>query len=179
MEYIEFIQYVKIQTAELSIGPSTLRNQGKSGLIQKTREYLKQLALENYGLVDSQEEFCELLDKHTEDLIENLKDKFLNWGAARKAINIFLRNATYNRFLCQQYGLERIEEWLEVPIDKSVATGLINSSQLGVSLPKWRGIKWLTPQENDSFQQAAQALADLEGINKIYVDLFYWRNKKA
>ena len=78
MEYIEFIQYVKIQTAELSIGPSTLRNQGKSGLIQKTREYLKQLALENYGLVDSQEEFCELLDKHTEDLIENLKDKFLN-----------------------------------------------------------------------------------------------------
>ncbi|MCL0062520.1 hypothetical protein M1N62_06170 [Thermodesulfovibrionales bacterium] len=183
MEYIEFIECVKIQTAEISVGASTLRNQGGRGLVQKAREYLKQLALENYGSVDSQEKFRGLLDGHTGDLKSGFPIYAQNWGAARKVMNIFLRNVTYNRFLCQQYGLKRIERWLEVPIDRDVATGLIrnfrDNPQLEVSLPSWHSIKRLTPQENDNFQQAAQVLADSEEIDRVHVDLLYWRSRNA
>ena len=37
-------------------------------------------------------------------------------GAARKAINLFLRDALYNRYLNRRFALSWIQAWIEVPL---------------------------------------------------------------
>lgn len=40
-------------------------------------------------------------------------------------------------------------------------------------------IKFLKQEENELFQNAAQALADSKGIARVHVDLLYWRMRPA
>jgi hypothetical protein len=40
-----------------------------------------------------------------------------NWGAARKALNLVLRDILYNQYLQREYGFNRIGKWLELPLD--------------------------------------------------------------
>jgi hypothetical protein len=187
MEHAEFIGYVRRQVAELAVGASTLRNQGGSGLVRIAREHFKQVNLTKYSSANNQDEFSRLLDDDTDKLMRSFPPGAQqNWGAARKAMNLFLRNSTYNRFLFHEFGLARIEKWLEVPLDNDVAKGLISDFQngkfvlpTGTLLPDWKNIKSLKQEENKLFQNAAQALADSKGIARVHVDLLYWRTRTA
>ena len=47
-----------------------------------------------------------------------------HWGAARKAVNLFLRDALCNRYLAEEFNLKKAEAWMEIPLDSAVARGI-------------------------------------------------------
>jgi hypothetical protein len=121
-----------------------------------------------------------VLDRETNRLILLLPDGAQNWGTARKAINLFLGEAYYNRFLCEAFGLTRSEQFLEVPLDRQVADYLRQkASASGTSLPRWPGIRDLKQPVSDAYQTFAReyALGRGAGWARIHVDVLAWRRE--
>jgi len=116
----DFIKTVQKKAAISAIGPSALRNQGKDKF-KEVQQYCYDLDLSAYSSIKEQKKINELLDSDTENL---LKFSRLPWGTARKAPNLFLRDALYNTYLCKEYNLEKIEPFLEITLDSAVARGL-------------------------------------------------------
>lgn len=162
----------------MAIGRSTLRNQGAPGVVDAARNYLEELPLREFH-VPTRTRFRRVLDKHTDQLQKKLPRGARNWGAARKALNIFLRDVVYNQYLCRHYGLRRLERWLEVPLDRDVATALIDDRPKSMHLPSWRSIKALTETRSDLFQNAARAVAKKRGVARVHLDIEYWRRDKG
>src|SRR5712691_5811356 len=96
---------------------------GPKGTISAAREYLAGLDLTRFR-ASSEKEFRSSLNQATRRFLDYLPRGAKHWGAARKFLNIFLRNVVYNRFLCDHYRLLRLEPWLELPLDSQVAKGL-------------------------------------------------------
>jgi hypothetical protein len=161
----------------LAIGRSTLRNQGAPGVVDAARDYLEDLPLRKFH-VPTRTRFRRVLDEHTDQLQKKLPRGARNWGAARKALNIFLRDVVYNQYLCRHYGLRRLERWLEVPLDKDVAKALLRDKPETMELPRWRSIKRLTPEVSKRYQTAATTVAKERGVARIHLDLDYWRANK-
>ena len=161
------------RTAELSAGSSTLRGQGPSGTIPKVREFLKKVSPQEFK-VESQEEFRKQLDALTEDLSVIFSKK--NWGAARKVLNIFLRDVLYNYYLQNHFNFKTVENWLEVPLDGDVAKNLLADPE-GKNLPPWPRIKRLKVEVSDQYQAVARTIAKKEGIATVHLDLIFWRRK--
>jgi hypothetical protein len=84
------IRLLHERTAEVAIGPSTLRNQGAPGVVLAARQFLKELNLDSFR-TSTEQQFRARLNTATKRLKDRLPKKARNWGAARKAINIFLR----------------------------------------------------------------------------------------
>ena len=120
--------------------------------------------------------FLTYLDTTTTRLQEALPAGTRHWGAARKALNIFLRDLLYNSYLAPLYGLVPLRLWLEVPLDKDVAKGL---GEAGVSLPRWLGIKHLSPAMSALYQSAASAVAAERGLARVDLDVFFYRAAEA
>jgi hypothetical protein len=171
----DFLRIIHNRTAEAAVGPSALRNQGAPGVVRVARDYFKRLDLRTFA-VSKERDFTRKLDLATENLRKRFPKGARNWGAARKGLNLFLRDALYNTFLCKHYHLERTEPWLEIPLDQYVAAGL-HRDYNGEDLPKWDGIKRLTPENSKAFQKAAKRVAQEKGIARIHLDLLYlYRN---
>jgi hypothetical protein len=103
------------------------------------------------------------------------------WGAARKFLNLYLRRTTYNFYLRQAYGLDRIEPFLELPMDSFAAEGLKQEPE-GKNLPDWLGVRHLTPEANAIYQAVASRVAERLSterlsICRIHLDMKYWRAK--
>ena len=75
-------------------------------------------------LATRRQRFQSRLNVATRRLKDRLPKGARNWGAARKALNIFLRDVLYNHYLRSRHHLDRLEEWLEVPLDRDVAAAL-------------------------------------------------------
>lgn len=98
-----------------------------------------------------------------------------HWGLARKLLNIFLRDATYNHHLRTQFGLGSIEPLLEIPLDSFTQRHL---KRLFPSrkLPRWRGVNMVTPEENAEFQAFAKCWHDeFDAENRVELDTHFWR----
>ena len=167
------IYYLKRRTAELAIGSSTLRNQGAVGVVKATRQFLANLDLKVFS-VNSIQKFNKALDRSTEDLIRVLPKSARNWGTARKALNIFLRDCIYNQFLSSHFTISQIHPWLEVPLDSHVASGLRATSHKK-NLPRWGSIKKLKREDSDKYQDAAEKVADKIECNRVDLDIYLWR----
>jgi hypothetical protein len=141
----EDLKLLHHRIAHFALGPSTLWNQGAKGVLKKAREHLKGVHLK-YFSKKTCDEFRRALDKETERLRKNLPKGAQNWGAARKALNIFLRDVLYNYHLSTEYRLRPIEKWLEVPLESYVATALKKTHE-GKDLPRWGTIKHLTKED--------------------------------
>jgi len=113
------------------------------------------------------------LDRHTEALRRRFPLKARHWGAARKALNLFLMDACHNRHLYAYHKLSTIEQWLEVPLDSFVAKGLRRDIP-GSLLPKWNSIKGLSKSQSDSYQESAKVAAASRGVARVHLDLYYW-----
>ncbi|TWT33905.1 hypothetical protein KOR34_37410 [Posidoniimonas corsicana] len=170
-------KHLLIRTANVAIGPSTLRNQGDAGVVQAARDALKLLTLEDYSAA-VREGVGELLDAHTEFVRRRLPRAARNWGAARKALNIFLRDVLYSRYLCREYGLAKLESLLEVPLDRDIATRLLAEPE-GEGLPKWGTIKRLTPEASEQYQAVARRVAKRMGTHPVHLDVLYWGRSQA
>ena len=95
-----------------------------------------------------------------------------DWGAARKALNLTLRDILYNQYLQEALGFNRIEKWLELPIDGFVAKAIRKGTES--RLPVWRGIKHLTKQDSEDYQRAAREIA--VRMSPIRLDILFFRN---
>jgi hypothetical protein len=169
----QFIKFLQYRTAEVAIGPSTLRNQGNKGVVAAARNYLKTIDLFKFS-VTTERRFKSVLDTHTNKLKISFPKGARHWGTARKALNLFLRDVLYNRYLSRHFGFRQIENLLEIPLDKDAAKG-IRKCYKTKKLPSWEGIKDLTPQTSKAYQDAATCIASACKIGRVHLDVLYWR----
>jgi hypothetical protein len=97
-----------------------------------------------------------------------------NWGAPRKILNIFLREAVHQTDLCHYYDLSRLRSWLEVPLDSSVAHHL----EINPVHPQWRGVKWLDAALNAQYQTQASLRAARLGLLRVHLDYLWYRARR-
>ena len=168
----DLMNVMQYYVAVTTLSSSTLRNQGASGVIRSARQFLAALDLTAFSAAE-RALFEGRLDQCTANLVEALPEGARHWGSARKALNLFLREALYNRYLCQAFHLDALEPWLEVPLDSVVAQGLKALSPRG-SLPQWTGLKGLTKDRSDPFQLRAQQIADDWGVARVHLDAYLW-----
>jgi hypothetical protein len=166
--YRDMQRYIAVTT----IGPSALRNQGSKGVIKAAQKHLSDIDLGAFRAKDEVSFLC-VLDNHTEKLRCALPREAQNWGAARKALNLFLRDICYNRFLCQKHGLSEAEEWMEIPLDSLVAASLKRKGKRG-QLPPWPGLNGLTAEISSKFQKVAKLVASTQGIARVHLDMRLW-----
>ncbi len=167
--YDDMQRYIAVTT----IGPSTLRNQGSKGVIKAAQKYLCQVDLPRFR-AKNESSFLQTLDRETKKLKKSLPRG--RWGAARKALNLFLRDIWYNRFLCQRHRLSGSEHWLELPLDSFVAKALRNERR--AELPPWPGLRHLTPEVSKAFQCVAKKIACDKHISRVHLDMLLWLDER-
>src|SRR6266478_2670788 len=101
--------------ANVGITSSALRNLGGKGLVETARNFLTvKLDLKPLRAIKPSR-YPAWLDRNTKALTQAFPKLGL-WGPARKAINIFMVMASVNRFLCEAYRLDRLDDVLELPL---------------------------------------------------------------
>lgn len=178
--YRDMQQYMAIST----IGPSTLRNQGVPGVIKVVREFLTGIDLHEFQAKD-EKRFLQELNAQTKRLMEilqrlreQLHHKEEYWGSARKALNLFLRDLCYNRFLCERYDFAHMEGWMEIPLDSYIAHNL--RDKFGkMELKPWDGLINLKPEVSDKYQKCALKLAKELDITRVHLDMILWMRERG
>lgn len=183
MDKEEFLKQIHRRVAQTSVGPSSIRNQGASGLIAISRNYFeKNINLTEFREKLTTDSYNDYLKKLTADLRERFPNGGKSWGAARKGLNLFFRDVVYNKYLADRLDLPtdhkenlRTLRNLEVPLDRDVAFGLY---KLFSDLPRWTTIKDLNEKQSKVFQDRALTYADSRGIARIHLDLVFWRSDR-
>jgi len=165
------LEAIQRMLARGTIGPSTVRGQGPPGVAAAARAFLAALGLEPFGTSDARK-FSGELDRQTSRLMNALPSGAQTWGLARKCLNLMLREALYNVYLREEYGLDRAEAFYEIPLDSLVAEGL--RSRRPRSLPTWPGVRHLDPDMSAKYQAAAASVAAAEGIVRVHLDAIIW-----
>jgi len=163
---------LQYRTANIAVGPSTVRG-NPSGTATRARKFLADMDIAQF-CPPNERRFRNVLDRETASLMRALPSGGQHWGLARKLLNIFLRDALYNKYLSHKYKLTTIELWLEIPLDSHVGS-LLRLESRPTNLPAWTTIKALAPDMSAKFQSAAQAIANERGIARVHLDLFFWR----
>jgi hypothetical protein len=117
--------------------------------------------------------FLSRLDASTDRLRRALPSRGRSWGAARNVVNLFLREALYNRHVCAHFRLDRSEEWLELPLGPILARRL-RSGFPKCGLPPWRNLDALTPAVNSNYQGVAAEIAETKGIARVHLEALLW-----
>jgi hypothetical protein len=169
-----FIKKLLERTAEEAIGASALRNQGGPGIVQAARDSLKKIKINTF-IQSSEDGFNSALNNVTVFIKSSFPHNMDNWGAARKAINLFLRDVAYSKYLNEYFELDSIIPFLEIPLDSYTALWICKEYEH--DLPKWNGIKNLKHDDSDCFQKAAAVIAEKRKIKRVDLDILYWRNR--
>lgn len=169
----DFTDRLKNRLAMTAIGRSTLRGQGAPGMVECARKFLRRLDLRP---LLKPVKFDAWLNRQTVKLARAFPgDGNGNWGAARKSLNIFLRDAFYCRPLCDHFALEHLEPLLEVPLDSHVYAGIAADMDALAALPPWPGVKHLSPKISRDLQACAATVALSFGVARVHLDVRYWR----
>src|SRR5205823_10622920 len=138
----------------LAPAPSAVRGRGNAGTAAASREFLRSVSLRRFAVRDSAV-FAAELDRTTQRLRAVLPRKARHWGLARKILNIFLRDCLYTTYLAEAYQLQRAERLLELPLDSITADQLRRAAGRG-ALPRWPGVRHVTPDISARFQAVAE-----------------------
>lgn len=168
----ELIQKMQKRIARVSVTGPTVRTSAPKGSTKRIQTYLETVDLSLFSNLNVAQ-FAIALDAQTDNLRRVGEDGLLFWGPARKFINLFLRDATYNFVLRTNYQLRGIEPLLELPLDSHVAAGL-GAEPEGVLLPEFTKIIEVLPEFHSAYQGVAAQVATREGIDRIHLDLKYW-----
>src|SRR5687767_2834030 len=107
-----------------SFGIGVIRGMAPPGTLECIWKFLgKTLDLTQVSSV-SPCDFQHELDEQTRQFIDAMPDGGKQWGMARKCLNLFLRDALYNFYLRDAYGLGKLEGVLEIPLDSHVGKAL-------------------------------------------------------
>jgi len=172
----QFIMDVQRFESVSAVGVSALRRQGK-GTISKIQNFLAELDLAALSTVEDQASFGAWLDSQTEELTRLHHTTPIKWGVARKALNLFLCDCLYNKYLSTRFRLETIESFLEVPLDSIIARELKRSAGRG-QLPGWSGLRKLTESQSTQFQGYASQMASQKMIARVHLDVGLWVNNR-
>jgi hypothetical protein len=167
----QLLRKIRYHYAVSAVGPSASRRMIRKGDIEHIRKFMDRLDLRRFS---NPADFSRALNLSTRSLAKLLPQN--RWGAARKFLNLYLRNATYNFYLRRAYRLDRVEHLLELPMDSYAAKGLLNQPE-GHQLPTWKGVVHLTPEANAAYQAVASHVASRETIHRVHLDMRYWRAK--
>lgn len=162
---------IRKRASVLAVGPSTARNQGGKGIVDVLRDALFELRLADFA-TSQPARFARSLDRATGHVVCRLPKRARSWGLARKCVNIYLRDCYYNSYLRPSFGRLVDEDCFEVPLDQVIADGL--HSNATIPLPRWPGVKHLTPQTSVLFQTGAIVLARDWGVTRVHLDTFLW-----
>jgi len=171
----DFILTTKKFITRQAVTSSAMRNQGK-GVLKAVHAYLDQLEL-FYAPPNDGGKYRVWLNLQTNALLKEFPTTTKPWGAARKALNLFMRDIFNNRYLNKVYDLDYIEKVLEIPLDSAVAKGLKKEDVKG-KLPEWPGLKGLTREISDQYQKAAGALAKKRKIPTVHLDMYLWMENR-
>jgi hypothetical protein len=167
-----FLRIVQSRAARIAIGASTVRGRGNTGTVAACRSFLRHLDLAPFGSADGAA-FALALNRSTEALQATLPRSAQHWGIARKALNIFLRDALYTTYLDTAYQLRKAESLFEIPLDSITAIQLKRAAGRA-TLPPWPGVKHLTPSLSAQFQKAAAVEAGKRGLARVHLDAIWW-----
>ena len=165
-----FLRMIRARTARVAVSASASRGQGAPGIVKRAREFCSTLDLGPFGTND-QRAFARRLEATTQQLRRRLPTNGASWGLARKLLNIFLRDSLYTSYLARAYGLHNAERWFEIPLD-SITAGKIRKE--ASELPRWPGVKYLTPNLSAAYQTAASAIAKSHHVARVQLDAFWW-----
>jgi hypothetical protein len=174
--YGDNLRALQRYVANVGISGSSLRNQGAPGVIAAARAFLAEVeltALRDIELPDYQA----WLEQETSALLLRLPESAKKWGAARKAINIFTTQAFLNCGLATAFGLARLGDVMETPLDSVAAQKLQKLRQMaGTSrLPSWPGVGRLMPDVSRDYQNFALEVAREKGLPRACLDIILWR----
>jgi len=172
-----FIIDLKRFTAVTAVTVQALRRQGP-GVIGSIQKHLETLNLYKVGSLKDEDSFVRWLDRQTDELKTKHKVK---WGAARKALNLFLRACLYDRYLSVAFKLDRLEPWLEIPLDQVIAGQLRERTKKekgNCSLPPWSGLSGLDHERSKQFQDFAKQSAAPQELSRVHLDVGLWVNNR-
>jgi hypothetical protein len=169
----KLVQQMQNYVAETCVGASAMRNQGGSGLVQAARKYFKTIDLASIPTDESR--ITDWLENHTDALLLKFPVGARKFGSARKALNLFVRSAAYNRCLNQAFQLDAMLPLLEVPLDSYAAKHLLRHNCAIAS--KWVGLKFVTRAEHGKYQLAALDLAKRWQVHRVDLDVFFFREE--
>lgn len=128
--------------------------------------------------------FTQTLDRWTKELMRKMpriEQNGYNWGAARKALNLFMIQAFMNKYLAKKYNMAKFEHVLETPLDSQARDYLWRKSSKN-KLCKFNTIKRMKPQHSACYQKVTSDVAEKRGIPRACLDILIWRqdtkNKK-
>jgi hypothetical protein len=165
------LRAIQHHAARAAIGSSSMRGAGSAGVVMRSREFLGDLQLRQFG-TSRRNRFAASLDSATRELQQKLPKGAQRWGLARKALNLFLRNCLYTCYLREEYRLDRAEAFFEVPLDSITGKHLVVAS--GGELPRWRTVRGLTPAASAQYQTFAALLAAHRGHARVHLDALWW-----
>jgi hypothetical protein len=171
-----FLSAIRSRAARIAVGPSTARGQGRAGVVDASRRFLRGLDLRPFGTDDTRR-FRQALDQTTRECVAALPRDAQSWGLARKLLNIFLRDCLYTTYLCDQYKLGQAEAFFELPLDSITAKELRRERGRG-ALPPWRGLKHLVAEISDLYQDAAARVARERGVCRVHLDAYWWSQSR-
>jgi hypothetical protein len=178
MDEKDLLTCIQARAARMAVGASAVRGQGE-GVALAARGFFEVLPLASFG--SEQGLTAPVFDARVDGVTENLRLAFPAgaqfWGLARKLLNIFLRDSTYTFHLRVAYGLDAAEPLLELPLDSITAAALHKCS--GTPLPRWLGVKGLTPAASAQYQRAAQERAQAMGISRVHLDACWWAHERS
>jgi len=173
MDKEEFLMSMQRYLANIIISGSTLRNQGAEGVVEATRNFLVNLDLSKLKTIQLSE-YPEILNEWTSKLQQELPNDANKWGTARKGINVFMVQVFMNRYLSEEYGMEKFKDILETPLDSYAAKELKRLNSI-TKLPRWETIKNLTDSPSSEYQKCASQVAQENGLCRANVDIILWR----
>ena len=170
MEEVQFLRIVQSRVARVAVGASTVRGRGNAGTVGAARAFLRSIDLTAFSTSDP-ETLASALERITQSLRQALPETAAHWGIARKVLNIFIRDCLYNKYLTEAFDIA--EPLLEVPLDSYTATALGEIEPVG-TLPRWPGMRHLTPDISTAFQTVAAQEAERRGIARVHLDGLWW-----
>jgi hypothetical protein len=166
---------LRSRVARVAVGASTVRG-NPPGTAESARRALRALPLKVFS-VRNADAFARALDRATAKVLSELPAGAQRWGVARKVLNIYLRDCIYSAHLRSVYNLGNIEAYCEVPLD-SITAKRIRGTKQGAELPKWPGVKNLTPQVSAQFQSVATQIGRASKVKRVHLDVYWWSQER-
>jgi len=173
------IELIQKRIANISVGPSTVRRQPE-GTAAIARKYLWQpIVIKHFSKVKNEKDFKNRLNTHTSKLKDKLPSK--SWGIARKVLNLFLFQAVQDINLNKKYALDKLINYLELPLDNTNGKNLKEfAKKIDGGNLEWKNISSLTPEINEQFQEYAKRCANWTyKCARCYLDVYWWRSENT
>lgn len=161
--------------ANTSVGASAVRGQPKK-TAKTIRDFLEKLDLSQFKEINHEESFRNILDKITNELINKMPEG--KFGFARKCLNIFLLEISHDTILVNEYNLDNLIPFLEVPLDNPNEKELRKEAKEKKDW-NWSSISDLKPEDNEKIQAFAKYyMKKSHNLERVYFDLINWRKKE-